>query len=218
MVNLQLWSPMAPQCTTSGQSRSPLPRQQKSLPRLQPTFCFVHSHTCTFGGKNHGICGGSFHTEIPSVYNILYLDICSESSWAIIPIPVCWRPLIPRHCPRPSGKKGGGNRKAVNQYFYQTSWAILLQLGKHKFTHHQFRAIKIYQILQMVNYTLIFKGYKWNTTAKGGQALAEKVSIFSALFTHPWLQVAIDAILNSSCISKPVQYVLWLTKCMKVSS
>lgn len=113
---------MAPQCTTSGQSRSPLPRQQKSLQRLQPTFCCGYSHTCKFGGKNHGICGGSFHTEIPSIHNIPDLDTNSEASWAIIPIPVCWRPLTPRHYPRPTGKKKEGTEKLGIYTFTKLSW------------------------------------------------------------------------------------------------
>lgn len=113
---------MAPQCTASDQSCSPPPRPQKSLQRLQPTFCCVHSHTCKFGGKNHEICGGSFYTEIPSVYNILGLDTWSESSWAIILMPVYWRPLTPRHHPRPSGKKERGNRKVICAFAKLPGW------------------------------------------------------------------------------------------------
>lgn len=104
---------MAPQCTTSGQSRSTLRRQSKSLQKLQHTFCFVHSHTCKFGGKNHGICGG---TEIPSIHNSLDLD----TSWAIIPTPFYWRHLSSRHNAR-GGGGGRGSRKVGNLYFYQTS-------------------------------------------------------------------------------------------------
>lgn len=66
MVNLQLWSQMAPQCTTSGQSHSPLPRQQKWPKGCDPHFVLYTDITCTFGGESHGTCSGSFHTEGPA--------------------------------------------------------------------------------------------------------------------------------------------------------
>lgn len=111
---------MVPQYTTRSQSRSPLPRQQKLLQRLQRTFCFVHSHTCKFEGKNYGIFGGSFHTEIPPMHKILDLDTYSGTSCAMIPIPDCQRALIPRQYASPPPPKKG-NRKIRNLYFYQTS-------------------------------------------------------------------------------------------------
>lgn len=139
MVNLQLWSQVALQCTTSGQSNSPLPRQQKWLQRLWPTFCFIHSHTCKFGGKSHGTCGGSFHTEIPAIHNFLDLNTFSEASCRIFPIAACWRTLISRHWPRPTEQKMG-RREAWTEKLgicavTKLYWLVLMQRAKHESTN-----------------------------------------------------------------------------------
>lgn len=124
MVNLQLWSQTALQSITSGQSRSPLPKPQKPLQRPQRTSCFVHSHTCKFGGKKHAICGGRFHIYILPIHNILDLEAYSKNSRAIIPTLGCWRPLIPRPFPRRTGEKRG---EEVRDLYFKLSRVILMQ-------------------------------------------------------------------------------------------
>lgn len=181
MVNLQLWSQMAPQCTTSGQSHSPLPRQQKSLQRLQPTFCFVYSHTCKFGGKNHGTCSGSFHTEIPAIHNILELDTYTEPSWAIILIHTCllekfnFQALAQTSWKK---KREFGDRKFGNLYFYQT---ILVDSYTSSQAQIHWLAFQDHKdILKHCRWLIPLwssKECEWNATANG--------STYIQLSSHP---------------------------------
>lgn len=89
-VNLQLWSHMVTQHTTSGQSHHHCQDSRNDSKGCDPRFCFVYSHICKFR-KSHGNCDGSFHIQILEfitswLRHLLRALLCNN-----LYIPVCWR-------------------------------------------------------------------------------------------------------------------------------